>query len=98
MNEAQGLRDVLLTVPVAETLPQEPGTYYHYQLIDMDVVSTTGEELGRIAEILPTGANDVYVVLAPGKPELLIPATTDVVRNVDVAGRRMTVELLPGLR
>ena len=46
--------------------------------------------------MLQTGANDVYVVETGGKP-LLIPALKQVVREVDLQGRRMRVELPEGL-
>ena len=49
-----------------------------------------------IADILPTGSNDVYVVRGDGR-EILLPAIHDVVRNIDLDNGCMTVELLEGL-
>jgi len=63
----------------------------------MQVWTIEGELLGRVAEILVTGSNDVLVVQGESG-EVLIPAIEDVLREVDVARKRMTVELLPGLR
>ena len=61
------------------------------------VVTTEGEELGELVEVLVTGANDVYrVVGAAG--EVLLPAIAQVVRNVDLPARSMLVWLMPGLR
>ena len=75
----------------------EDGEYFHYQLIGMQVFTTDGENLGRIREILETGSNDVYIV-RNDSGELLIPATVQVVQQVDVAGNRMVVQLPDGLR
>ena len=83
-------------MPLAEVPSPPAGTYYHYQLLDMDVVTQEGEALGRLAEVLVTGANDVYVVRSEHS-ELLVPAIADVVVDVDVETRRMTVVLPPGL-
>ena len=96
-GQAEGLRGALLTVPedMVPSLPE--GEYYHFQLVDMDVFTGDGEYLGRITEVLSTGANDVYVVVRDGR-EMLIPAIEDVVVGVDVGGGRMKVELPPGLR
>jgi 16S rRNA processing protein RimM len=76
--------------------PLEPGEYYWYQLIGMDVHTDTGKELGVLREILSTGGNDVYVV-RKGNRELMIPASREVVREVDVTGNRMTVHPLEGM-
>ena len=62
----------------------------------MAVVDEAGASLGTVTEILHTGANDVYVV-ADGESELLLPALADVVRDVDVEARRMSVALPDGI-
>ena len=82
--------------PDCDTVLQE-GEYYHYQLIGMRVRTVEGEELGEIQEILETGSNDVYIIRDASR-ELLIPATAQVVLEVDVAGKAMTVRLPDGLR
>jgi 16S rRNA processing protein RimM len=74
----------------------EAGTYYQFQLIGMTVRTEEGTELGRIANILETGARDVYVV-SGRRGEILLPAIEEVVREVDLAAGVMTVRLLPGL-
>jgi 16S rRNA processing protein RimM len=52
--------------------------------------------LGKVVQVLETGANDVYVVRGPSG-EVLLPAVDDVVKEVDTASGRMVVHLLPGL-
>lgn len=74
-----------------EALPPLPeDELYHYQLIGLDVVDEAGTLLGRIAEIIETGANDVYVVRGP-TGETLLPAINEVVRAVDLEAGKMTV-------
>ena len=73
----------------------------------MAVFSGNNEYLGRITDIIPTGANDVYVVNADdngetgstdGSPkEILIPALASVVLDVDIKQRTMRVKLPEGL-
>ncbi|MBI2171206.1 MAG: 16S rRNA processing protein RimM [Chloroflexi bacterium] len=89
---AERLRDAELHVPEGDS-PQPPkDTYYHYQLLDMQVVDTLGNPLGVITEILSSPANDVYVVTSVGR-ETLVPALADVVKEVDLAARRMVVDM-----
>ena len=97
-NAAETLRGSWLTIPESylDTLPDD--AFYHFQLMDMDVYTDEGERLGRIAEIIETPGNDVYIVRKPGERDLLLPAIKDVVMNVDTQSSRMTVHLLPGLR
>jgi 16S rRNA processing protein RimM len=72
------------------------GHYYHYQIVGLTVVDSGGETLGEIAEILSAGGNDVYVVRGE-ENELLLPATDEVVVEVDLSAGRMTVNVPPGL-
>jgi 16S rRNA processing protein RimM len=64
--------------------------------MSLDVETTDGEDLGRISNVLFTGANDVYVVTGP-RGEILLPAISQVIKQVDLAGGRVVVELMPGL-
>ena len=98
-DEAENLRGGELQA-LASSLPAlEEGEYYHYQLLDMAVWSSEGEHLGAVTDILVTGSNDVLVVQQSGQPgEILIPAVKQVVLDVDLAEKRMTVELWEGMR
>ena len=92
---AEGLRGREITAaPLEDAL--EEGTYYRDDLIGLEVVGVSGEALGKLTDILATGSNDVYVVRGP-KGELLLPATDDVIREVDVPGERMVVDVIEGL-
>ena len=72
--------------------------YAIHDLEGLQVVTTEGLDLGRLIEVLRTGANDVYVVRRRGrKQDVLIPAIADVVREVNLKSRLMVVEPLPGL-
>ena len=86
----------LAASPKSDALLEE-GEYFHYQLIGMQVRTEEGEVLGELREILETGSNDVYIIRGGGN-ELLIPATAQVVLDVDVAGNAMLVRLPDGLR
>ena len=70
--------------------------FYQHDLIGLEVRTQAGEVLGEVAELLPTGANDVLVVQGPAG-EWLLPLIEDVVQEVDLATREVVVELLPGI-
>jgi len=95
-EKAKALNGWFLKVPREEAVPLPEGAYYWFELIGMEVVSESGEALGAIVDIFETGSNDVYVVKR-GKKEIYIPATREVIRQVDKEAKRMTIRLLEGL-
>ena len=94
---ADGLRGQLLTVPEADAEPLPEGVFYHFQMIGMSVQTAEGEDLGRLVEIIETGANDVYVIRKEDRRDILIPALVEVVLSVDLDGEGMIVQLPEGL-
>lgn len=95
-NAAELLRDTVLLIPEEQAMPLGEGENYAHDLIGLQVETTDGRVLGKLAEILYTGANDVYVVNRPGA-EVLIPALNHVVITVDLEAGRMLVQLPEGL-
>jgi 16S rRNA processing protein RimM len=93
---AELLRGMLVQVPAESAAPLESDEFYQFQIIGLAVETDTGQHLGKVVEVLETGANDVYVVRGPSG-EVLLPAVDEVVREVDPASGRMVVHLLPGL-
>ncbi|MCK9221118.1 MAG: ribosome maturation factor RimM [Limnochordia bacterium] len=79
-----------------EVMPLPEGAYYIFDLIGCSVVTDAGVKLGEIVDVLTTAANDVYVVQGEGE-EILLPATKEVVKNIDLSNRSITVSLLPGI-
>jgi 16S rRNA processing protein RimM len=97
---AESLRDHLIQVPREEAIPLAEDVYFEHQIVGLDVWTASGEYLGAVAEIIFTGANEVYVVKGPhaNRRELLIPAIQDVVLQVDLESGRLLVQLPEGLR
>jgi len=98
MEAAESLRGALVGVPRDEAAPLAPGEFYAFQLVGLEVVTTSGERLGTLREVLHYPAHDVYEVWdeARGR-EVLLPATSNVVLEVDLERGVMVVELLEGL-
>ncbi|HUL32191.1 MAG TPA: ribosome maturation factor RimM [Thermodesulfobacteriota bacterium] len=80
-----------------EAFPElEEGEYYWADLLGMEVETQEGKRIGRVREIFPTGAHDVYVI--EGKSgEIYLPATEGVIRSIDLQKRVMKVVRMEGL-
>lgn len=97
-TEAEGLRGGWVEIPVREALPLPAGRYYRFEIVGMEVVDAGGRRLGEVADVIESPAHDLWCVQRPGGgSELLIPATRQVVREVDTERRRIVVELPAGL-
>lgn len=92
------LRQAKLLVTRENAVKLKKDEYFIADLIDLQVISDEGEDLGKISDVLQTGANDVYVISREGVQDLLVPAIKECVRAVDIEHKQMTVHLLPGLR
>jgi 16S rRNA processing protein RimM len=96
-DQASKLSSQMVFVRTLDIPPLPEGEYYYHQLIGLQVVTEQGLELGKIEEIIATGANDVYVVRSVEGGEVLVPAIDEVIRSVDLECGTMKVQLLPGL-
>jgi 16S rRNA processing protein RimM len=91
------LRNAMVYVPTADRPPLPEGEYYHHQLLGLRVLDDEGRELGRLIEILTTAANDIYIVRGENSPEILLPATEEVILEIDLEKGLLRAHLLPGL-
>lgn len=102
MNDAEGLRGAVLGVPRADLVPLEPGRYYFHEIEGLEVVTTEGRHLGKVARVIRGLANDIYEVETdPPRGRrartILVPGVRDIVKSIDLERGEMTIELIPGL-
>lgn len=86
------LRGAELRIDESQLAELEPDQFYIHDLLGLNVYTTEGAHLGEITEVLQSPGNDVYVT-----PKVLIPALKQVVKEIDLAGRRMIIEPMDGM-
>lgn len=79
-----------------EALEREDDEYFWFELLGIRVYLDRGEYLGTISQIIPTGSNDIYVV-KKGAKEILVPATYEIVEQIDLENGRMIISEIEGL-
>lgn len=100
---AQALAGLDLEVDPARLPKLGRGEVYIYELLGLAVATDAGQALGRVHDVLRTGATPILVVwedVAPGggrARERLLPMSPDILLEVDVPAGRVVVRLLPGM-
>ena len=75
----------------------EDGAYYLADLIGCVVQNAgTGEEYGRISDVMNYGSCDIYDVKNGGK-HILIPATPDIISEIDTENGIVKINVIKGL-
>jgi 16S rRNA processing protein RimM len=92
MTAAEGLRGMKIRITDADLMPLGKDEYYIHDIIGMDVVTTDGEHLGKISEVLRSPGNDVYVT-----DRAMIPAVKEFVVSIDPQEQKIIVRNVEGL-
>jgi 16S rRNA processing protein RimM len=97
---AENLRGILLVVDSAE-LPasQDPEEFRDHELIGLDVLTTAGDQVGVVRDVLHHG-QDLLVIEGRSErsgAEILVPFVAALVPEVDVAAGRLVIDPPAGL-
>lgn len=96
IEEALKLKNLYLYAK-REDIKLEEGAYFIVDLIGLEVYTEEGKLLGTLKEVLQPGANDVYVVENKENKQILLPVIPDVVKQINIAEKKVIVHLLNGL-
>lgn len=97
INQVEIFKGQDLYVDSADRDELPEGEYYYNEIIGCQVVDLAGAVVGEVKEIMTTGANDVWIIKRPSGQEGLIPVIADVVKEVNVADKVITIDVLEGL-
>ncbi len=95
-EEAGALRGSLIQVSRRIPPDSSAGVFYECDLVGLTVMDQRGEELGTVEATWEFPGHHVLVVRR-GRREVLIPAAKSFVTEVDLAQRRMVVQVIEGL-
>lgn len=92
VTAAENLRGAEVRIRESDRAPLPEGSYYIHDLIGLDVLTTEGENLGKVKEVLTGPAQDVYVT-----ERAMIPAVKEFVVSVDLQKKQIIVSPIEGL-
>ena len=96
VDQAEVFRGAEILIKKDSLSKKDEDEFFWYELVGLDVYLTTGQYLGVLKEIFPTGSNDVYVVENQGR-EFLIPAIHQIVKEINIPQKRMVISPVAGL-
>lgn len=97
INEIECYKGKELYVTRENAVALEKDEYFIADLIGMEVLDEEENPVGRLTDVIETGANDVYCVETGEGKEILLPAIRDCILSVDPESGQMHVHLMPGL-
>lgn len=92
IEKAERLKNKLIKVTREDAVELSEDSYFETDIIGCSVYEETGKNLGSIDEIIYTGSNDVYWI--KGENEVLIPAIKDIILNIDIKNKKITIKPL----
>jgi 16S rRNA processing protein RimM len=96
MNDAEKLRDLYVKVGRWDAVRLSKDSFFICDIVESEVFDIHGVLLGKLVDVMQTGANDVYVV-KDDKREILIPALKTVVKEINLQNKKIIVDLPEGL-
>jgi len=97
IEEAKMIVGSFLEVKRKNAIKLSKDNYFIFEIIGLEVYDENDIFLGKVENIISTGSNDVYIVKGENKKELFIPAIHDIVKNIDLEKRRITISMVDGL-
>lgn len=97
INEVEKMKGGILKIREDQQTELEENEFYFHEIIGCLVFTTKGEEIGKVAEILTPGANDVWVVKGKGGKDILIPYIEQIVKKVDIKDKMILIDPMEGL-
>lgn len=97
INDTEQFKNCFVKIDRKNAVKLPKDTYFIVDLIGIEVFTEENVLLGKIVDIFPTGSNDVYVVKDELGKQILLPAISEVIKNVDISNKKMIVNLIKGL-
>ena len=97
ISDAEGLAGADVSIPFEERPAPPEGEYYQTDLIGCELVDTSGARIGTVESWQEYGGTPLLGVRTPEGKEVLVPFARSICTNIEIAARKIIVELPEGL-
>lgn len=98
INDAEKYKGCYLKINRKDAKKLDKNTYFIADLIGLDVYDMQNNKIGILDDIFPTGSNDVYVVNLEDGKQILLPAISKVIKEIDIEQRKIIVDISQGVK
>ena len=92
-NAAEKLRNAYICVDREHAVKLPEGMYFVVDIIGCNVFLSDGVEVGKVQDVLETGANDVYVIKGISSTgTIMIPALKKLLVDVDIEQKKIVLD------
>lgn len=95
IEDAEKLKNHIISIPRKSGKTLMDNEFYIADLLGCEVYEN--DFIGIVVDVFSTGGSDVYVIKREKQNDLLLPAITSVIKNIDVEAKRIDVEIPRGL-
>jgi len=95
IEDGETLRNAEICVPESDAVELDEGEYFDWQLVGCRVVTVSGDEIGKVRELMRTGSTEILVV--DGEKEYLIPFANAICTEVDIENGVILIDPPEGL-
>jgi 16S rRNA processing protein RimM len=97
-TQAEALRGTILVIDIDDDeRTDDPDEFYDHHLIGLRALTSAGEEVGAVTDVLHLPGQDVLAIKRTDGVEVLVPFVAELVPGVDLDARTVTIEPRPGL-
>lgn len=97
INDIEKYKGKDLLVTRDHAVPLEENEFFICDLIDCIGYDEAGAEVGKLIEVMQTGANDVFVFKTANGKEVLVPYIEQCVKTIDIVNKKIQLHLLEGM-
>lgn len=97
INDAEKYKGCYLKISRKDAKKLDKDTYFIADLIGLDVYDEQDNRIGLLDDIFPTGSNDVYVVNSDDGKQILLPAISKVIKEIDLEQGKIIVDISQGV-
>ena len=97
INDAEKFKGCYLKINRKDAKKLDENTYFIADLIGLDVYDLENHKIGILSDIFPTGSNDVYVVKQEDGKQVLLPAISKVIKEINIKQGKIVVDISQGV-
>lgn len=96
-DAADELRGAEIYIRPADAAPLEQDEFFLHDVVGLAVELEDGQAIGKVREVLETGAGAILVIVRKGQPDALVPMVRDFIAVLDIAGGKVVIRPIEGL-